>query len=171
MSYSVVEVTVPNFRVGSVNVYLTGPRVEYSVLLDNEEVLTLISELQDSTSSCVMSTSADIIRPITCKGKLDPNTIIYRPKFENGRLMRSEMPVRFIPDCYSVHFRGSFNISTIVTVKQYLSRCELISFAVKSMAPTDEPMRYMGDEVFPDWLIPDGVHISNEEINRFMDTY
>ncbi len=175
--YIIIEIVVPNVKVSNINVYFTGPYpnrdhlLEYRATLTDSDVEGLISKLNDNTILSPIDTSNTRISNRTIKGKFDPDIWIYQPKVIDEKLVRERTLLKSIPDVYSVHLRGIFNMIVVAAIERTFEDNILLSFTIKNAKLTDEYMRYIGDEVFPDWVVPDDSNVSYDEVYKFTDSY
>lgn len=118
----------------------------------------------------LLDTSEMKCNDFTTEEVIGGHSVIKVPCVVDGEFTSMDEPISDIPDVYSVILRGTFDADVIVAIECRKGVDVILSGSISRVTRTREPMRYMGDEVFPDWLV-DGLDISVEDLDLFMNTY
>lgn len=91
------------------------------------------------------------------------------PSVSNGKLQAVEQETGDYPAIHDIYIKGSFDIDIDVVLRDKESKLDSYYVVVSiSVTPHTIP-RFVGDEVFPDWLVYESYGITERQVLEFTD--
>lgn len=109
--------------------------------------------------------------PCIIAGSVDASHPILMPNIENGQLAHELGTVKNLHHEYS--FRATVDVCITLMLRILPdTNPKVVAIAIDVTKVHTGSMRYMGDDIFPDWLVArGGYNITDEQLQEFMETY
>lgn len=176
--HRMTKIYIDNIEIDNINIWRINEEnhsrsnyFKYKTILSSGEIEVIIRRICDLHLG-----KLDIFDMCCCKsclqGKFDGTLIIKQPVAKRGKLFSQSIEMITLPDAYSLHVRGIFSPTVILHTEENDHKRKALGFVVEDLNPVNNCIRFMGDEVFPDYYTDIGDDsVSYETLDKFMQTY